>query len=274
LERDTGSLPASAAPIAAEEGDAPAPMTEPTMVSTKPLDSVEPLLEVRGLSVAYGKRPVLFDVSLNVRPGEIVAVLGHNGAGKTTLLRAIFGLMHPTGGSVHFSGSTITNRAYSRNVKDGISFTPAEAPVFRELTVRDNLALGGFTVPRGPKKEARLGEVLSIFPILRERESQLAGTLSGGQQRMLAVGIALMTQPRLMLLDEPSLGLAPATVQQLLHQIHDLSERDGLSVILVEQNVRAALRVADRAYFIRTGRIILEEDGSTARARDHYWDLF
>lgn len=249
-------------------------MPEPEVATTPSHGSVEPLLDVRGLSAAYGKRSVLFDVSLNVRPGEIVAVLGHNGAGKTTLLRCIFGLMNPTAGSVRFSGGTITNRNYSRNVRDGISFTPAEAPVFRELTVRDNLSLGGFTVPRGPKKEARLEEVLSIFPILRERESQLAGTLSGGQQRMLAVGIALMTQPRLMLLDEPSLGLAPATVQQLLQQIHDLAERDRLAVILVEQNVRAALRVSDRAYFIRTGRVILEEEGSTARARDSYWDLF
>ena len=251
------------------------PSADPAGPQT-PVDTGDdaPLLEVEGLAAAYGKRAVLFDVSIAVRPGEIVAVLGHNGAGKTTLLRSIFGLMSPTGGSVRYAGREIAGRAYHRNVKDGISFTPAEAPVFRELTVRDNLTLGGFTVPRGPAKDARLADILAFFPILREREKQLAGTLSGGQQRMLAVGIALMTQPRLMLLDEPSLGLAPAIVQQLLQQIHELARRDGLSVVLVEQNVRAALRVADRAYFIRTGRIILEEEGSVARARDSYWDLF
>lgn len=237
-------------------------------------DSADLLLDVRGLSAAYGKRAVLYDVSLVVHPGETVAVLGHNGAGKTTLLRSVFGLMNPTAGAVHYAGQDITGRAYHRNVRDGISFTPAEAPVFRDLSVRENLGLGGFTVPRGPEKDARLEDIFGIFPVLRERQAQLAGTLSGGQQRMLAVGIALMTQPRLMLLDEPSLGLAPAIVQQLLQQIHELAQRDRVSVVLVEQNVRAALRVADRAYFIRTGRIILEEEGSVARARDSYWDLF
>jgi len=260
--------------VASALGDPPEPMSDSGATAGGPCDPTSPLLEVTNLSAAYGKRVVLFDVSLVVRPGEIVAVLGHNGAGKTTLLRSIFGLMNPTAGSVHYAGQDITGRAYHRNVKEGISFTPAEAPVFRELSVRENLGLGGFTVPRGPGKDSRLADILAIFPVLRERQSQLAGTLSGGQQRMLAVGIALMTQPRLMLLDEPSLGLAPAIVQQLLHQIRELSQRDGLSVILVEQNVRAAVRVADRAYFIRTGRIILEEEGSAARARKSYWDLF
>lgn len=232
------------------------------------------VLVVEGLSAAYGPRTVISDVNVAVRRGEIVAVLGHNGAGKTTLLKTIFGLLSPRSGRVLLGDADATNRSAAANVVSGMSFTPAEAPVFRDLSVDVNLQLGAFTVRDEGVKAERMRRVLSLFPILAERADQAAGTLSGGEQRMLALGIALMSGPTLMLLDEPSLGIAPAQVQRLLGEIKSLCETDGLSVLLVEQNVRAALRVADRAYFMRAGRVILEEPAEVALARDHWWDLF
>ena len=155
-----------------------------------------------------------------------------------------------------------------------MSYTSAEAPVFRDLTVRDNLELGGFTVADAQEEPAAWQQVFALFPILEERQGQLGGTLSGGQQRMLSLGMAIMAKPKLMLLDEPSLGLSPAIVQSIFQQIRQFAEADGMSVVLVEQNVRAALRIADRAYFMRSGVIILEQDSATALARGSWWDLF
>lgn len=233
-----------------------------------------PVLEVTGISAGYFRRRVLYDVSVTVGPGEIVALLGHNGAGKTTLLKAIVGFVPLMGGGIRFAGKDRTKQPYTAKVRDGISFTPAEAPVFRDLTVRDNLELGGFTVQERDERAARIARVARLFPILHERQAQLAGTLSGGQQRMLSLGMAIMAGPKLMLLDEPSLGLSPAVAQTIFQQISLFAEEDGLSVLLVEQNVRAALRIADRAYFMRTGHIIVEEDSATALARGNWWDLF
>jgi branched-chain amino acid transport system ATP-binding protein len=230
------------------------------------------ILAAHHLSAGYGNRRVLFDVSIRVGRGEIVAVLGHNGAGKTTLLKALFGLIPLVGGRVEFDGIETTGRSYIANVRAGMTFTPAEAAVFRDLTVRDNLELGAFTVSGGAA--ARLERVLTMFPVLAERHDQLAGTLSGGEQRMLSLGIALMARPQLMLLDEPSLGIAPALAQGIFDQIQAFSRDEGLAVVLVEQNVRAALRIADRAYFLRAGHIILEESGEQALARGKWWDLF
>jgi branched-chain amino acid transport system ATP-binding protein len=234
----------------------------------------ERVLVVEDLSAAYGARPVVADINITVGRGEIVAVLGHNGAGKTTLLKTIFGLLPPRSGRVVFGDVDATRQGVTANVVSGMSFTPAEAPVFRDLSVSANLELGAFTVRDEAAKAERMERVLSLFPILGERRDQAAGTLSGGEQRMLAIGIALMSGPRLMLLDEPSLGIAPAQVQRLLGEIHSLCKSEDLSVLLVEQNVRAALRVADRAYFMRAGRVILEEPADVALARDHWWDLF
>jgi branched-chain amino acid transport system ATP-binding protein len=234
----------------------------------------EPLLAVAGIRAGYGRREVLHDVSLHVGRGEIVTVLGHNGAGKTTMLRAIFGMTPLRGGRIAFDGADSSHASNVDNVRRGMTFTPAEAPIFRDLTVGENLDLGAFTVTDAGVRRQRRERVLELFPILEERRAQLAGTLSGGQQRMLSLGIALMAGPQLMLLDEPSLGIAPSLVQQIFGRIKHLSENEGLAVLIVEQNVRAALPIVDRAYFMRAGNIILEESGEAALARDHWWDLF
>src|ERR1035437_8555333 len=217
------------------------------------------LLEVTGLKANYGRRPVLFDVSLRVAPGEIVAIFGHNGAGKTTTLNAIFGRVRPVGGTVVFDGRDITSASGIDSVHAGVTLIPAERFVFAELTVRDNLRLGAHRERSGAIVGGRIAEVYDIFPPLSECTEQLAGTLSGGQQRMLSIGIALMTRPRLLLLDEPSLGLSPALVEQMMKVIGRLASEQALSVLLVEQNVVQTLGVVDRAYFIRSGRIILEQ---------------
>jgi branched-chain amino acid transport system ATP-binding protein len=217
---------------------------------------------------------VLYDVSLTVGAGEIVAVLGHNGAGKTTLLKTIVGFIPLFGGRVWFNGRDCTRQSYTTRVRTGMSYTSAEAPVFRDLAVRDNLELGGFTVAGGQERAALMRQVFALFPMLEERQAQLAGTLSGGQQRMLSLGMAIMARPKLMLLDEPSLGLSPAIVQSIFQQIRQFAQEDGMSVLLVEQNVRAALRISDRAYFMRAGDIILEETSERALARGSWWDLF
>jgi branched-chain amino acid transport system ATP-binding protein len=232
------------------------------------------LLSLEAVDAVYGKRRVLHGVTLEVRRGEIVTVLGHNGAGKTTMLKAAFGLVPVVAGRVVFDGEDATNRSNVRNVKQGMSFTPAEAPIFRDLTVAENLELGAFTVTDAAVRGARLDQVLELFPILAERRKQLAGTLSGGQQRMVSLGIALMAGPKLMLLDEPSLGIAPGLAKEIFQRIRQLAVDERLSVLLVEQNVRAALPIADRAYFMRAGEIILEEPAEQALARGHWWDLF
>jgi branched-chain amino acid transport system ATP-binding protein len=232
-----------------------------------------PLLTVDDLSAGYGKRGVLYNVSLRVGAGEVVTVLGHNGAGKTTLLRSILGIVRQRTGRIAYLGRDITHRPYHENVAAGISYTPAESPVFRSLGVEENLKLGAFTID-----PARVGKQMEFvwthFPKLRDRRGQLAGTLSGGEQRMLAVGIALMMRPKLMLLDEPSVGLSPAIAQGLLETVARLCRENGTSVILVDQNVRAALRVATEAYYLRMGRVLLSETTEAALERPHYWDLF
>jgi branched-chain amino acid transport system ATP-binding protein len=231
-------------------------------------------LQVEGLKANYGHRPVLFEVSLQVAAGEIVAIFGHNGAGKTTTLNAIFGRVKPVGGSVTFDGRDITGTAGIDNVRAGMTLIPAERFVFADLTVLDNLRLGAQRERSRSVIDTRIKQVHELFPILAERSTQLAGTLSGGQQRMLSIGISLMTGPRLLLLDEPSLGLAPTLVEQMMKVIGDLAREQSLSVVLVEQNVVQTLGVVDRAYFLRSGRIILEEPAEELRKRDNYWDLF
>ncbi len=232
------------------------------------------ILDVRGISAGYSKRQVLFDVSLHVNSGEMVTLLGHNGAGKTTLLRVLSGMVDPSAGLVIFNGRPMQHRGADYRVRQGMSLTLTETPVFRDLTVRDNLELGGFVADNRSKRNQRSDWVLEMFPALRTRTQQRAGTLSGGEQRMLALGVALMADPKLILLDEPSLGLAPVLVQRFLSQTKELVVKNGLSILLVEQNVPAALRVSDRAYFMRSGRIILEESAEVALARGSWWDLF
>lgn len=230
-------------------------------------------LRVEGLSVWYRKRQVLRDVTLHVEPGEILSVLGHNGAGKTTLLMGIFGLV-PSSARIFVDGRLHVKSTTADRVRSGLSFTPAESPIFRELTVRQNLMLGAYSVADPDRRKVLLARVQNLFPILGEREGSTAGQFSGGQQRMLGIGIALMSDPTLMLLDEPSLGIAPGLVMEIFKSIRTLCDDEGLSVLLVEQNVRAALTIADRVAFLRDGSIILEESAEASRAREHWWDLF
>jgi branched-chain amino acid transport system ATP-binding protein len=215
-------------------------------------------LEVETLSVAYGKVEALHRASLRVAEGSIVTVIGPNGAGKTTLLGAIMGLL-PSRGTVRYSGSVLGGMPAEERVALGMCLVPERRELFSELSVEDNLRLGAFR-RRGAGARAiaaDMAEVYARFPRLHERSRQLAGTLSGGERQMLALGRALMAKPRLLLLDEPSLGLAPRIVRETFHIIADL-KRTGVSMLLVEQNARAALQVADYGYVLETGDIVLE----------------
>ncbi len=218
----------------------------------------ELLLEVHGLTVRYGKVEAVRGISVAVPRGRIVTVIGPNGAGKTTLLSAIAGLLPCAGGEIRFDGQRITGGAVEENVARGLSLVPETRELFAQMSVEDNLRLGGFVRRRDARsdEEARLEEVFRIFPRLRERRAQLAGTLSGGERQMLALGRALMSGPRLLLLDEPSLGLAPIIVREILEVVVELRRR-GVSILLVEQNARAALQIADEGYVLETGEVTL-----------------
>jgi branched-chain amino acid transport system ATP-binding protein len=209
------------------------------------------LLEVEGLTVGYGAAPVLRDVSLTVEPGQIVAVLGANGAGKTTLLRAISGLLPAAAGRVALNGQDLRGVRVERMVRLGMAHVPEGRGVVTELTVDENLRLGGLW--RKPPTD--LAEIYELFPALAQRRKHLGHQLSGGERQMLAIGRALAAQPKLLLLDEPSLGLAPKITAQILGLLRDLRDRTGLAVLLVEQNVRSALSVADEGVVLSLGRV-------------------
>jgi branched-chain amino acid transport system ATP-binding protein len=217
--------------------------------------SGEALLRVEGLEVRYGAIRALRDVCLEVHAAEIVTLIGSNGAGKSTLLRALSGLVRPAAGRVHFQSADVTGHRPEVLVALGISHVPEGRRIFANLTVRENLQLGAYLRPE--TEPEGLERVFGLFPRLRERLGQRAGTLSGGEQQMLAIGRALMAEPKLLLLDEPSLGLAPILVQQIFEIIREIHEQ-GTTVVLVEQNARQALRVASRAYVLETGSIALE----------------
>jgi branched-chain amino acid transport system ATP-binding protein len=213
------------------------------------------VLVVDNLTSRYGRIEVLHGVSLEVPAGEIVTLVGSNGAGKTTLLRAISGVQPTSGGTIRFVGQPIDRLRAHERVARGIAQVPEGRQVFAPLTVDDNLRLGAIT-RKDKDIEADLAETYTTFPALAEKRGQMAGTLSGGQQQMLAIGRALMARPKLILLDEPSMGLAPLLVEQIFSIIGGLKER-GLTVLLVEQNANAALAIADRGYVIETGRIVM-----------------
>ncbi|HEU0148404.1 MAG TPA: ABC transporter ATP-binding protein [Bradyrhizobium sp.] len=200
-------------------------------------------------------------INLQIREGEIVALLGANGAGKTTALRAISGLLVPTSGDILYCGKSIAKRRPDLIVRDGIAQSPEERHIWPELSVRENLSLGAYCCPDKALAEQRFESVLQRFPRLRERLSQLAGLLSGGEQQMLAIGRALMSGPKLLLLDEPSLGLSPLMSQEVLGALRELCQQ-GITILLVEQNVHSALSVANRAYVFETGRVVAEGDAS------------
>jgi branched-chain amino acid transport system ATP-binding protein len=218
------------------------------------------MLEVRGVAADYADVRALWDISLKVHAGEIVALVGPNGAGKTTLMRTIAGLHRPAAGSVRFEGQALHSLAPHRIVDHGLILVPEGRHLFGEMTVLENLWLGAFCARARAKRAQTLDRVFEIFPLLRERQKQIAATLSGGQQQMLAVGRALMGLPRLLLLDEPSLGLAPLVVRGIFEVIAAIN-REGITVLLVEQNAHLALAVADRAYILEQGRVAGEGTG-------------
>jgi branched-chain amino acid transport system ATP-binding protein len=213
------------------------------------------VLEVRDLDAAYGELRALVGVAVEVRVDEIVALVGSNGAGKTTLLRSIAGLTRPRAGRIRWQGEDLTGLPPHRVVERGVAMVPEGRRLFGHMTVEENLALGAFSARAHPERQATLARVYEIFPRLAERRRQLAGALSGGEQQMVAIGRALMTQPRLLMLDEPSLGLAPRVVESMLTVLAEVN-RAGVGVFLVEQNVRAALGLAHRAYVLEHGRIV------------------
>ena len=232
-----------------------------------------PLLEVRDLTAGYGPIRALDGVSLEVHDGELVAIIGANGAGKTTLLMAISGVVTPRGGSIRFAGRPLAGLAPHQVMRAGICQAPEGRRIFPRLTVRENLELGGFAQPDRARLAHDIAEACGLFPVLGDRLGQLGGTLSGGEQQMLAIARALVGRPRLLLLDEPSLGLAPLVVAKVFEVIAALAAR-GIAVVLVEQNARAALRLAARGYVLETGRVTLTGSGADLaadrRVRDAY----
>jgi branched-chain amino acid transport system ATP-binding protein len=217
-----------------------------------------PLLDIRQLSVFYSGLQVLWDVSLCVNKGEIVTLLGANGAGKTTLVQSVFGLTRDRKGQVLFNGVEITGLPVYEVVKRGLSLVPEKRELFPKMTVEENLELGGYA---RTEDGADVERIIGLFPILQERKGQLAGTLSGGEQQMLAIARALMNKPSMIVLDEPSLGLSPLFVTSVLDAIKQLN-KEGLSILLVEQNVHHALEMSHRGYIIETGRIVREGSSS------------
>jgi branched-chain amino acid transport system ATP-binding protein len=224
----------------------------------------EPLLRAHEVHSYYGNIHALQGITLEVFPGEIVTLLGANGAGKTTTLRTISGLMHPRSGTITFDGSEITSVPAHRLVRRGVGHAPEGRRIFSRMTVLENLQMGAYTRSDKAELQADFDRVFNLFPRLRERSSQAGGTLSGGEQQMLAIGRALMTHPKLLLLDEPSMGLAPILVEQIFDVIRDIHAQ-GTTVLVVEQNALMALGIAHRGYILQTGRIVLEDTAANLR---------
>ncbi len=218
------------------------------------------MLKVNGIDVYYGDVQVLWDVSFHVGEGEVVALIGANGAGKSTILRTISGLLRPRKGTIEFMGERLDRIPAYRVIEKGIAHVPEARRLFPEMTVEENLEMGALKPAAKARRAESLEKVFARFPRLKERRRQLAGTLSGGEQQMLAIGRGLMSLPRMILFDEPSLGLAPLLVEEVFQVVHDIRE-DGVTVLIVEQNVRQTLAIADRAYVLETGRIIREGTG-------------
>ncbi|SAH94774.1 branched-chain amino acid ABC transporter ATP-binding protein [Bordetella ansorpii] len=218
------------------------------------------MLKVSALSSGYGKTQVLYDLDFEVRPGEIVTLIGANGAGKTTTLKTLCGVIPATHGKVEFDGQDLTNLAPGKIVDAGITMIPEGRQLFPSFTVRDNLVMGSYKGAARADAARRMEEVLEIFPRVRERLAQRAGSLSGGEQQMVAIARGMMADPRLLVFDEPSLGLSPLLVQQMFDVIRRVTEQ-GVTVLLVEQNVFRTLRLADRGYVLENGSIVLSGTG-------------
>jgi branched-chain amino acid transport system ATP-binding protein len=226
------------------------------------------MLEVNNIEAFYGKIQALWDVSLEITKGELVALVGSNGAGKTTLLNIIFGLHRPTSGSIKFLGLKIDNLPPHQIGKLGISYIPEGGRLFREMTVLENLEMGAYVDEAWSKREEMLNHVYELFPRLKERKKQLVGTLSGGERQMVAIGRALMSRPKFCIFDEPSYGLAPLLVKEIFQIIHGL-KKQGIAILLVEQNVHQTLEISDRAYVMENGRIVLEGQSKSLLQNAH-----
>jgi branched-chain amino acid transport system ATP-binding protein len=226
------------------------------------------LLEVENINVQHGAFKALYDVSLVVEDGLIVSIVGANGAGKTTLLNTISGLLRPTSGRITFDGIELTALPGHKIVHEGVVQIPEGRKLFPNMSVYDNLISGAMHPRAKPSREETIEEVFELFPVLRERRTQLARSLSGGEQQMLAIGRGLMSKPKLLMLDEPSLGLAPLLVRQIFQIVQELKAR-GLTILLVEQNVRHSLAIANYAYVLETGRIVLSGPGREVLEDEH-----
>ena len=215
------------------------------------------MLEIKELETGYGKKQVVFGLSLEVHEGEIVALIGPNGAGKSTVLKAVCGLIPAWKGKMRFDGTPTNGSTPAQNVARGITFAPQGNRVFADLTVMENLEIGGYPLPRKEAKE-RIAQILELFPVLKERTRQDAGRLSGGEQQMLSLARALVPKPKLLMLDEPSLGLAPNLVATVFKRIADISREAGVAILIVEQNVRDVLDICNRVYSMKLGKIAFE----------------
>lgn len=230
------------------------------------------ILEIENITVGYEKKLVVYGVSMFLEEGEFVSLIGHNGAGKTTLLKAIFGLLKTMSGKIIFNGCNLNNRGVAVNVREGLSFVQQEKAVFANLKVLENLELGGYLIKSG-EFEGRLKEIYDIFPILPERKMQLAGSLSGGEQKQLAIAMGLIIKPKVLMLDEPSLGLSPILVKEL-GTVFKKIQNMGMAILLVEQNVKMAISLAERIYVMKMGEIICEDTHDNMLKREQLWDLF
>jgi len=231
------------------------------------------LIEANELVVGYRKKKALRGVSLNAEEGEIVGVIGHNGAGKTTLLKSLFGLLPIWGGKIIYDGKDITGRKTEINVRDGLTYMPQGQGLFPDLSVIDNLKLGNYALEK-KTSIVSMAQVFEYFPILENRSAQKAGTLSGGEQRMLSLGLALMQSPKLLLLDEPSIGLAPLVVQNVMETIKSIHQRLKAGIIIVEQNIDAARDLVDRIFIIKVGKIVFSGSSDIAADKRKLWELF
>ena len=223
------------------------------------------MLKIEDIHVYYGAIHAIKGVSFEVKEGEIVALIGANGAGKSTILKTVSGLMHPRSGSITFQGQNITHMDAYKLVRHGLAHVPEGRRIFLQMSVQENLDMGAFT--KGNPSKQDLERVFTLFPRLKERRNQIAGTLSGGEQQMLAMSRALMSHPKLMMLDEPSMGLAPMLVDQIFNIIREL-HKDGTTILLVEQNATKALAVANRAYVLETGAVTLSGTGAELSTSD------
>jgi branched-chain amino acid transport system ATP-binding protein len=235
--------------------------------------AVAPALALRDLHAGYGSLEVLRGLDIEVRPGEVVLVIGHNGAGKSTIARAVLGLTDFASGRVELCGVDLSGRPVSERVLAGIGYVAQTRGIFPSFSVRHNLELGGYTLRDARELALRVEEQYRRFPALRERAGVAASLLSGGQQRMLSLGIGLMVRPRVIFVDEPSAGLAPKLVAEVMAHVDGIRRENDAAVVLIEQNVAAGLKIADRVYVLRQGRVAGEFNASELEARHSYWDL-